>query len=274
VRDLAKRYGGKTMQAQPLTPQDLSPWWRRSVALVFFIGMAVLIFISVQAYRHAPPIPAKVVGPGGESIFTGRDIETGQQVFLKYALMQNGSIWGHGSYLGPDFSARYLHELSVDAGNALASTAFGQDLSALDEAQRAAVNAQVPLLLKHNRYDATPHTLLFSAAEKASFERQLGLWADYFAHPTNNGGLPSKYIDDPEEIRQLTAFFAWAAWASVANRPDKPYSYTNNFPYDPTVGNLLTSDAILWSALSVVMLLVGLALVLFTFGRFDAAPAA
>lgn len=82
-------------------------------------------------------------------------------------------------------------------------------------------------------------------------------------------GLPSKYIDDPEEIRQLTAFFAWAAWASVANRPGKPYSYTNNFPYDPTVGNLLTSDAILWSALSVVMLLGGLALVLFTFGRFD-----
>jgi len=257
------------MQAQPLTSQSISPWWRRSVALVFFIGMAVLIFISVQAYRHAPPIPAKVVGPGGESIFTGRDIETGQQVFLKYALMQNGSIWGHGSYLGPDFSAKYLHELSVDAGNALASTAFGQDLSTLDEAQRAAVNAQVALLLKQNRYDATTHTLLFSAAEKASFERQLGLWADYFAHPTNNGGLPSKYIDDPEEIRQLTAFFAWAAWASVANRPDKPYSYTNNFPYDPTVGNLLTSDAILWSALSVVMLLGGLALVLFTFGRFD-----
>jgi nitric oxide reductase subunit B len=257
------------MQAQPLTPQSISTWWRRSVALVFFIGMAMLIFISVQAYRHAPPIPAKVVGPGGESIFTGRDIETGQQVFLKYALMQNGSIWGHGSYLGPDFSAKYLHELSVDAGNALASTAFGQDLSTLDEAQRAAVNAQVALLLKQNRYDATTHTLLFSAAEKASFERQLGLWADYFAHPTNNGGLPSKYIDDPEEIRQLTAFFAWAAWASVANRPDKPYSYTNNFPYDPTVGNLLTSDAILWSALSVVMLLGGLALVLFTFGRFD-----
>ncbi|WP_054032331.1 nitric-oxide reductase large subunit [Desulfatitalea tepidiphila] len=257
------------MHAEKSPRQELSPWWRRSVALVFFIGMAVLIFISVQAYRHAPPIPAKVVGSGGEPIFTGRDIETGQQVFLKYALMQNGSIWGHGAYLGPDFSARYLHELALDAGNAMARELFGRDLSALDEGQRASIDAQVALLLKQNRYNATTDTLLFTPAEKASFQRQLGYWADYFTHPTNNGGLPSKYIDDPEEIRQLNAFFSWAAWASVANRPDKPYSYTNNFPYDRAVGNLLTSDAILWSALSVVMLLGGLALVLFTFGRFD-----
>jgi nitric oxide reductase subunit B len=249
--------------------ENLSPWWRRSVALVFLVGMAVLIFMSVMAYRHAPPIPDKVVGPGGETVFSGQEIETGQQVFLKYALMQNGTIWGHGAYLGPDFSARYLHELSLDASYALAAERFGQELAKLDEGQRGAVNAQVALLLKENRYEAATHTLRFSAPEKASFERQLGLWADYFAHPINNGGLPSKYIDDPQEIRQLTAFFAWAAWASVAKRPDKPYSYTNNFPYDPTVGNLLTSDAILWSALSVVMLLGGLALVLFTFGRFD-----
>jgi nitric oxide reductase subunit B len=264
-----ENHGGVQMQDQRLAPQNLSPWWRRSVALVFLAGMAVLIFISVQAYRHAPPVPAKVVGPGGETIFTGRDIETGQQIFLKYALMQNGSIWGHGSYLGPDFSARYLHELSLDARNLLGSKTFGQDLSMLDVAQRAAVNAQVALLLKENRYDSKSKTLLFSEVEKTSFERQLHVWADYFTHPTNNGGLPSKYIKDSEEIRRLTAFFAWAAWASVANRPGKSYSYTNNFPYDPTVGNLLTGDAILWSGLSVVMLLGGLALVLFTFGRFD-----
>ena len=126
------------------------------------------------------------------------------------------------------------------------------------------------LLLKENRYDPASKQLTFLDAEKASFERQIRVWADFFAAADDQyGGLPSKYIQAPEEIRQLTAFFAWTAWASVANRPDKPYSYTNNFPYDPPVGNRLTRDAILWSALSVVMLLGGLALVLFTFGRFD-----
>jgi nitric oxide reductase subunit B len=111
--------------------------------------------------------------------------------------------------------------------------------------------------------------LTFIDAEKDSFQKQLSVWTDYFKHPISNSGLPDNYINDPGEIRQLTAFFAWTAWASVANRPDKLYSYTNNFPYDPSVGNRLTSDAVLWSALSVAMLLAGLAVVLFTFGKFD-----
>jgi nitric oxide reductase subunit B len=257
------------MKEQLPATETLSPWWRRSVVLVFFCGMAVLIFMSVQAYRYAPPIPESVVDSAGKVVFTRQDIESGQQVFLKYALMQNGSIWGHGSYLGPDFSAAYLHELALDTGNAIARREFNTDLTALDADQRPRVDARVARLLKENRYDPASHQLKFLDAETASYQRQRGVWSDYFLHPTNNAGLPSKYIHDSEEIRQLTAFFAWTAWASVANRPDKPYSYTNNFPYDPLVGNHLTADALLWSALSVAMLLAGLALVLFTFGRFD-----
>jgi len=183
--------------------------------------------------------------------------------------MQNGSIWGHGSYLGPDFSAQYLHELSLETGQAIARQEFGADFSGLDAAQRALVDARVAVLLKENRYDPASKQLTFIDAEKNSFQNQLTVWTDYFRHPISNSGLPDNYIHDPGEIRQLTAFFAWTAWASVANRPDKPYSYTNNFPYDPVAGNLLTSDAVLWSALSVAMLLAGLATVLFVFGKFD-----
>jgi nitric oxide reductase subunit B len=257
------------MNEQSATAETLSPWWRRSVGLVFGCGMAVLIFMSVQSYRYAPPIPESVVDSAGKVIFDRQDIESGQQVFLKYALMQNGSIWGHGSYLGPDFSATYLHALAVDSGNSFARQEFNADLSALNEDQRSLIDARVIKLLKENRYDPASKRLRFVDAEKASFQRQLTVWNDYFLQPTTNAGLPRKYIHDPDEIRQLTAFFAWTAWASVANRPDKSYSYTNNFPYDPMVGNRLTADALLWSALSVAMLLAGLALVLFTFGRFD-----
>ena len=257
------------MKEQLPDTEALNPWWRRSVALVFVCGMAVLVFMSVQAYRYAPPIPEKVVDPAGAIVFTGRDIEAGQQIFLKYALMQNGSIWGHGSYLGPDYSARYLHELSLDVGDGVARRELGANLSAVSSEQRRLIDARVAELLKTNRYDPATRQLAFLNEERASYERQLMIWRDFFVRPTTNTGLPSKYIHAPEEIRQLTAFFAWAAWASVANRPDKPYSYTNNFPYDPSVGNRLTADAILWSALSVAMLLAGLAMVLFAFGRFD-----
>jgi nitric oxide reductase subunit B len=237
--------------------------------LVFVVGMMSLIFMSVQAYRYAPPIPERVVEADGMVIFDRQEIEAGQEVFLKYGLMQNGSIWGHGSYLGPDFSAQYLHELSLETGQAIARQDFGMDLSALDQSQRARVDARVAILLKENRYDPGSKQLTFIDAEKDSFQKQLTVWTDYFKHPISNSGLPDNYINNPEEIRQLTAFFAWTAWASVANRPDKSYSYTNNFPYDPMVGNLLTSDAVLWSALSVAMLLAGLACVLVVFGKFD-----
>jgi nitric oxide reductase subunit B len=81
--------------------------------------------------------------------------------------------------------------------------------------------------------------------------------------------LQAALITDSQELRQLTAFFAWTAWASVANRPDKPYSYTNNFPYDTLVGNVATTDTLVWSALSLIALLGGIALVLFAFGRWD-----
>jgi nitric oxide reductase subunit B len=247
----------------------LSAWWRRSVLLVFIVGMIGLIFMSVQAYRYAPPIPVKVVDTDGKTIFTGKDIEDGQQVFLKYGLMQNGTIWGHGSYLGPDFSAQYLHELSQETGQAIARQEFDADLSALGASKRTLVDSRVAVLLKENRYNHVSKQLIFTDAEKDSFQKQLTLWTDYFKHPFSNSGLRENYINDPEEIRQLTAFFAWAAWASVANRPGEHYSYTNNFPYDPAVGNRLTSDAVIWSALSVVMLLAGLAVVLFVFGKFD-----
>ena len=58
--------------------------------------------------------------------------------------------------------------------------------------------------------------------------------------PANNGGLAAKLVADPQQLRELTAFFAWAAWASAAARPGTSHSYTNNFPYDPLAGNVLT----------------------------------
>jgi nitric oxide reductase subunit B len=87
-------------------------------------GFTVLIWLSLQVYHDAPPIPAQVVSPGGDTIFTHADILAGQRLFLQYGLMENGSIWGHGAYLGPDFSAAYLHALAIDVGETLATERY------------------------------------------------------------------------------------------------------------------------------------------------------
>ena len=41
------------MKEQLPATETLSEWWRRSVVMVFVCGMAVLVFMSVQAYRYA-----------------------------------------------------------------------------------------------------------------------------------------------------------------------------------------------------------------------------
>ena len=224
------------------TPEQLSPWWRHAVILVLVLGFSVLIWQAVMSYRDGPPIPDTVVGPSGVTIFTAYEIRAGQEVFLKYGLMENGSIWGHGAYLGPDFSAEYLHTLAVDAGEALAIAGYARRPDALTAAEQSALQGEVRRLLKQNRFDPRTGTLTFTAAEAASYQRQIVKWTRYFSGPVETRGLPARYIADPQELRRLTAFFAWTAWASVAPRPGYAYSYTNNFPYEPLAGNLFSGS--------------------------------
>ncbi|ADJ27385.1 nitric-oxide reductase large subunit [Nitrosococcus watsonii] len=247
----------------------LSPWWLRWVLAVLVLGLAALLAITVLAYRNAPPIPEQVVDASGAIVFTGDDIRAGQGVFLKYGLMDNGSIWGHGGYLGLDYSAEALHQIGQDSARALAMLQYKRPLSALARHQRDAVQVQVADLLKTNRYDATTGVLTLAPAAAQIYRQQIAYWTDYFQHPDTNGGLKPGLITDPQELRQFAAFVTWAAWASVTNRPGKDYSYTNNFPYDPSVGNVPIGPALLWSALSLLMLLGGIGVALLAFGKFD-----
>jgi len=190
-------------------------------------------------------------------------------VFLKYGLMDNGTIWGHGGYLGPDFGAAVLHDWALALAEQRAQAHHSTKYAALSGEERAAVDAEVAHLLKTNRYDAQTSTLTVLPAGAQTFQAEIRRWEDYFRSPQRNGGLPANLITDPQQLHDLTAFFTWAAWASVAERPGTTHSYTNNFPYDPLAGNRPTGSALLWSAISLIFLLAGTALVLLAFGKFD-----
>ena len=157
---------------QPLTDK-LSTWWRNAVILILVLGFLALIWVAAKSYEDAPPIPEKVVSTAGITLFTRADILAGQQVFLKHGLMENGTIWGHGGYLGPDFSATYLHALAVDAAEFIANENFKRSISQLTTIERAAVNAETSGLLKQNRYHPESQTLSFTAAEEASYGQQI-----------------------------------------------------------------------------------------------------
>ncbi len=249
--------------------QGVSPWWRIGVGVTLIIGFTILIFLSLRAYDDGPPVPESVVDSAGNTVFTGADIRAGQRVFLKYGLMENGTLWGHGAYLGPDFSAQYLHTLALQTADYLALKRYGLKRDQLDADRSDALNTDVQLLLKKNRYDPKTQTLLFTGPEEASYHSQIPMWTKHFSEESENGGLPAKYIRNPEDLTHLTAFFAWAAWAAAADRPGHSYSYTSNFPYDPLAGNLPPHAALLWSALSLIALLGATALILFLFGKFN-----
>ncbi|MGC8654725.1 MAG: nitric-oxide reductase large subunit [Candidatus Kryptoniota bacterium] len=249
--------------------QKLSPWWKHSVILIMIVGFSLLIFVAVKSYRDAPPIPEKVVDPQGKVIFTSSDIKAGQEIFLKHGLMEHGTLLGHGAYLGPDYSAEYLHREAVTIQNELASERYNKPYSDLNDEEKNSIVADVQAMLHTNRYDATTGVLKFTAQEADAFQNEIQHWTNYFTKSDRAPGLPEGFISDPQELKQLTSFFAWAAWSSVSNRPGKNYSYTNNWPFDTLAGNTPTSSAVIWSALSLVSLLGMTGLILFLFGKFD-----
>jgi nitric oxide reductase subunit B len=231
--------------------------WVQAVLVVFFFGFFVLGLLAYRTYTDEPPIPSKVVDPTGNVLFTHDDIIAGQQVFLSNGLMEYGSIFGHGAYLGPDYTADYLHRAAVAVLDEYGGP--GSDHA----------HAQTVADFKANRYEASTGTLTFTAAQASAFGQLERHYQEYFGESTTKFGLRPKAITDPQDIQQLTAFFAWSAWAASALRPGLQYSYTNNWPPESLVGNHPTADTIVWSVLSLIALLGGIGLLLAAFGRWN-----
>jgi nitric oxide reductase subunit B len=237
----------------------ISPLWLQFSILTFLIGFSVLGYLAYAIYGHHPPIPDQVVAEDRSPLFTRDDIMAGQHLFQKYGLMQFGTIFGHGAYLGPDFTAQYLHEAALSM-----LRFYGQEGPASPE-----VKARVEEELKQNTYD--PHTgiLVYSPGQTYAFDRLQDFYRSWFGPPASQKGLQRPHIRDPNEVRRLVCFFSWAAWTTTATRPGTDYSYTNNWPPEPLAGNRPTAQAFLWSVLSLIALLGGIGVILFFFGRFD-----
>ncbi|MCI0352123.1 MAG: cbb3-type cytochrome c oxidase subunit I [Acidobacteriales bacterium] len=235
----------------------ISKGWAQSALLIMLFGFFVLGLLAYRTYTDQPPIPGEVHAPDGRLLFTRDDVSAGQQSFLRNGLMEYGSIFGHGAYLGPDFTADYLRR------SAELTRSYYERLGA------AAPTAQTIKDFKNNRYDAASDSLSYTAAQAAAFDELQNHYRQFFGEPTTKYGLRPSAITDPQEIKQLTAFFSWSAWAASALRPGKNYSYTNNWPPEPLVDNRATPEVVLWSVLSLFALLGGIGLLLAAFGRWN-----
>ena len=83
------------------------------LAAVIVGSFGILGYYGVEIYRQAPPVPDKVVTESGRVLFTGDDIRNGQNVWQSMGGQEVGSVWGHGGYVAPDWSADWLHREAV-----------------------------------------------------------------------------------------------------------------------------------------------------------------
>ena len=189
-------------------------------------------------------MPRQVVDEAGNVLFTKSQILKGQEQFLTFGLMQFGTVYGHGADLGPDFTADYLHRMAVHMNKR-----YGDNEAAAARTRRE---------LQANRYDAGTGTLVWTDGQVSAFEEiHRHLREEVYDRKQSGEGLKPGMITDAKDARAISAFIAWTAWTGVARRPGKTYSYTNNWLPEELVGNTLTGDAIMWSALSLVTLLGG-----------------
>ncbi len=173
--------------------------------------------------------------------------------------MQQGSIWGHGGYLAPDWSADWLHREAVGllARIAAADTSEHQ---AKDEIHKALLRTE----MRTNTYNAQTGVVTLSAARadsiadveqhyrrlfQASDAEMLALRKEY--------AFPIHSVLNDDEAHALSAFFFWSAWAATTNRPGDDITYTSNWPHEPLVGNTPTASVLMWSVASVILLLAG-----------------
>ncbi|HJV65867.1 MAG TPA: cbb3-type cytochrome c oxidase subunit I [Geomonas sp.] len=237
----------------------LSPGWLVTAVITFIFGFTVLGYLAFRNTTEQPPIPKEVRSADGTVLYTADDIMGGQYEFQKYGLMQYGTLFGHGAYLGPDFTAQYLHT----AGDRQYLFYVEQGLPAAQATDRVRTEA------KANSYDPASGILTFTAAQASAYHDLVGYYRAWFGPVATQRGLQRPYLQDPEEVRKLTSYFSWAAWVSAARRPLTDHSYTNNWPPDDLAANRPTPGALMWSVLSLVALLCGTGLIFFIFGRYE-----
>ena len=231
--------------------------WIQGVALVMLFGFTVMGLLAYRTYTNSMPQPERVVTESGETLFTTQDITEGQKLFQARGLMEYGSILGHGGYLGPDFTAEYLRMEATSVKEQLASQGVDDPAAATKE------------MLRTNRYDPSTGTLVWTDEQVKAYNDAVGHYTKMFGPDAHSHGLKPDLITDPAQVKQVTAFFGWTAWGSSAQRPGHDYSYTNNWPPESLVGNAPTGDLMIWSVLSLIVLIGGTGVMFAIYGRWS-----
>jgi len=234
--------------------------------LVMVLSFGVLGYFGREIYREAPPIPEKVVTSSGELLFTGQNIKDGQNIWQSIGGQEVGTIWGHGAYQAPDWTADWLHREAVYILDRFAQSDYETDYDQLDAEKQAMLQTRLQKEMRTNSYDESTKTLNISELRADAFKfvsmhyRGLFMDGEEQADLREAYALPSNSIKDTDRMDRMNSFFFWATWATVTERPGQDITYTNNWPPEKLVANEPTGALLLWTGFSVIVLLGGIGL--------------
>ena len=242
---------------------NTSRLWKVLGAMLL-VSFAILLFMGREIYLSAPPIPTEVKTASGTTIYTKDDIQTGRKVWQTIGGQQVGSIWGHGGYVAPDWSADWLHRESVALLDLWAVRETGRAYDDLDPPQQAGLRAKLQAEVRTNTYDPATGVVTISDDRAEAIAVVADHYLKLFGNDPALQTLRSQYaiqenpIPDANRRTAMNAFFFWTAWSTVTNRPGEEVTYTSNWPSEPLVANTPTTPTFLWTFVSILFLLAGI----------------
>jgi nitric oxide reductase subunit B len=242
---------------------DTGRLWK-VLGAILLLSFGLLLFMGREIYLAAPPMPEAVKTAAGETLFTLEDLNTGREVWQTMGGMQVGSIWGHGAYVAPDWSADWLHREAVGLLELWAQRDHGKAYEDMDRGQQASLQSRLQDELRANTYDPATGIITVSEDRAVVIKQVAEHYKGLFGTDPELNTLRAQYaiaenpIPDPARRDAMMGFFFWTSWATVTNRPDDTITYTSNWPSEPLVGNVPTSPTYMWTFISILVMLGGI----------------
>ncbi len=225
---------------------------------VIIISFSVLGWAGWRIYQERPPIPSSVVTTNGSVVIPEGEITKGQNVWQSMGGMEVGSVWGHGSYVAPDWTADWIHREAEFILNEWSQKDYSRSYAELTPEQQAVFQTRLMKLIRTNTYDAATGRIVIDSVRARAFESNLQHYTDVFRNGNVRYAIPAGAQSDSIKLRQLASFFFWTAWAASTDRPGSEITYTSNWPHEALIGNNPTADAIVWTGVSIILLLAGI----------------
>ncbi|MEC1241495.1 cbb3-type cytochrome c oxidase subunit I, partial [Bacillus paralicheniformis] len=264
----------------PVKKASKNGFLKSVLVFTLIVSFSVLLLGGYWIFKGLAPRPVEVSGPNGEVLMTKSSISGGQAVFQKYALMDYGTILGHGSYMGPDYTAEALKIYTEGMQDFKAEARYGKRFKQLSDEQQSTIRNQVIREMRKNRYNRSSDTLKLTDAQVYGLQQVRDHYRNVFTKGDGWGLEPGlikeshmpkrdrAWVDSEDQITQISDFIFWTAWLSSTLRPGDDITYTNNWPYDEDAGNTMSFAAVWWSGASVTILILFVGIILFVFYRY------